>query len=467
MGFYDDGQFRSTRKRGDGGGGQGLKWIAVVVVSALIGSAATLVAVPAMLENGAISAPLFSNVNLQDASYKTVAPVTLSIGDAIEQAVKKVTPSVVGVINYQEMQTGMSSAPSLQEYGVGSGVIFDPRGYIVTNNHVVQGATKVEVVVNKHQHVYAQVIGTDPYTDLAVLKIPSSYVTPQDVAQFGNSNALVPGEPAIAIGNPAGLDFADSVTVGVISATQRVMPVYDEATGQELGEETELQTDAAINPGNSGGPLVNAEGQVVGINNSKIVAHGFEGMGFSIPINEVRTIIQQILATGHAQHPALGIGGFSLTSIPQAYWPNVPVNYGVYVEEVSSPEAQAGGLEKGDVIVGIDGQKVTGITSLKNYLWNHFKPGDSVTVTVYRGQQKLNLKVQLVNLQPPAQPSADQGNGAASGQGSGSGGSITIPDPFGGSGSGNGGSITIPNPFGGSSGGNGSSGGSSGGFPFP
>lgn len=434
MGFYDDGQFRSTRKSG-GGSGLGLKWIAVAVVSALVGSAATLVAVPIVLQNDSTAAPLFNNANLQDTSYHTNQPMTLSIGDAIEQAVKKATPSVVGVINYQE-EPNAAGQPTLQEYGVGSGVIFDPRGYIVTNNHVVQGAAKVEVVINESKHVWATVVGTDPYTDLAVLKVPASDILPQDVAQFGNSATLVPGEPAIAIGNPAGLDFADSVTVGVISATSRVMPVMDEATGQQLGEETELQTDAAINPGNSGGPLLNADGQVIGINNSKIVAQGFNGMGFSIPINEVRTIIQQILATGHAEHPALGIGGYSLSAIPQAYWPNVPVTYGVYVEEVTDPQTKADGIAKGDVIVAINGQKVTGITSLRNALWDKYRPGQTVTVTLYRGQQELNVKVTLQNLQPPANPTPSQSQSQSSG------GSITIPDPF--SGNGSGGGFTFP-----------------------
>jgi len=437
VGYYDDGQFRSS-KRGTGPG-SGLKWVAIAVVSALIGSAATLVAVPIMLENGAISAPLFSNLNLQNTTYKTDQPLTVTVNDAIVQAVQKAEPSVVGVVNYQEVQNPGSGATSLQEYGVGSGVIFDPRGYIVTNNHVVEGATKVEVVINNQKHVYAQVIGTDLYTDIAVLKVPSSDIPAKDVAQFGNSASLKPGEPAIAIGNPAGLDFSDSVTVGVISATQRVMPVYDETTGNEIGQETELQTDAAINPGNSGGALVNAAGQIIGINNSKIVAHGFEGMGFSIPINEVRTIIKQILSSGHALHPALGIGGFSLTSIPQAYWPNVPVNYGVYVEQVTSPETKAAGIQKGDVIVAINGVKVTGITTLKNVLWQSYKPGETVSVTLYRMQHKLTFKVQLQNLLPPAGAS-QSGGGAGSGSGSsgGSGGSITIP------GGGSSGGFSIP-----------------------
>ena len=431
MGFYDDGEFRSSRNRRKQSKAI-LRFVGVVAVAALVGSGSTLAAVPLLMQNNVIPSAAMSDPNLVSTSYGPTQTVNVTINDAIVQAVKKATPSVVGVVNYQNM-TNYAGSTSLQEEGVGSGVIFSPQGYIVTNNHVVQGATKVEIVLNDKRHVYAQVVGTDPYTDLAVLKIPQSYITPQDVAQFGNSSTLEAGEPAIAIGNPAGLDFADTVTVGVISATQRTMPVQDEATGQVLGQETVLQTDAAINPGNSGGPLLNILGQVVGINSSKIVASGFEGMGFSIPINEVKTITSQIIATGHAQHPALGIEGASLSSVPQQMQPNVPVTYGVYVSQVDSASARASGIKAGDVIVAIDGTKVTGFTDLRTVLWQNYKPGQTVTVTVYRKQQKLTFTIALSLLQAPPAP-AQTANQSQS-----SGGSIVIPGY----------------------------GGSSGGFPFP
>ncbi|PWI57932.1 S1C family serine protease [Sulfoacidibacillus thermotolerans] len=429
MGFYDDGQFRSAKNRGPGSSSL-LRWIAVVVVSAVIGSATTLAAVPMMIQANVIQAPAVSNPNLENMSYHNLQPVSVQINDAIVQAVKKVRPSVVGVVNYQMLPNGGVGTYTLQEEGVGSGVIFSPKGYIVTNYHVVQGASKVEVVILKKYHVYAKVVGYDPYTDLAVLKVPSTYIQPQDVAQFGNSATLQAGEPAIAIGNPAGLDFADSVTTGVISATQRTMPVIDEATGNVIGEQTELQTDAAINPGNSGGPLCNILGQVIGINNSKIVAHGFEGMGFAIPINEVRTIIDQILTTGHAIHAAIGVEGESLSAVPAEYQPNVPVDYGVWIVKVVSPEAKAGGLQHGDVIVAVDSHKVTGITSLRSILWKYYRPGQNVTITVYRDQQKLNLTVKLGELPPPTNPSSSSSQNPGM-QGSPGGSSINPFDPFG------------------------------------
>ncbi len=446
MDYYDDGNYRSTRSKG-GRAKAIAKWTGVVVVSAVVGSASTMLAVPYLIQTNIIASPALTSVNLQNASY-SVKPVTVQTSDATVQAVKKVISSVVGVVNYQAVQnaSGMPGS-TLQETGVGSGVIFDPRGYIVTNYHVVQGASKVEVVLYNKKHVYASVVGYDPYTDLAVLKIPSTSITPSNVAQFGNSATLQLGEPAIAIGNPAGLDFADSVTAGVISATSRTMPVIDEASGNVIGEETVLQTDAAINPGNSGGPLANIEGQVIGINSSKIVAQGFSGMGFAIPINEVKTIVSEIMTTGHALHPAIGIEAESLSSVPAQYQPNIPVNYGVWVYQVTSQAAKQAGIKHGDVIVAINGKKVTGFSSLRTILWNNFKPGQVVTVTVYRGQQKLNLQLTLGDLPLPS----NSANSANSSSNSNS----------------NGGTIIIPNPFGGGSGsGNGSGSGSGGSNPF-
>ncbi len=447
MDYYDDGNYRSTRSKG-GRAKAIAKWAGVVVVSAVVGSASTMLAVPYLIQTNVIASPALTSVNLQNASY-SVKPVTVQTSDATVQAVKKVIGSVVGVVNYQAVQnaSGMPGS-TLQETGVGSGVIFDPRGYIVTNYHVVQGASKVEVVLYNKKHVYASVVGYDPYTDLAVLKIPSTDITPSNVAQFGNSATLQLGEPAIAIGNPAGLDFADSVTAGVISATSRTMPVIDEASGNVIGEETVLQTDAAINPGNSGGPLANIEGQVIGINSSKIVAQGFSGMGFAIPINEVKTIVSEIMTTGHALHPAIGIEAESLSSVPAQYQPNIPVNYGVWVYQVTSQAAKQAGIKHGDVIVAINGKKVTGFSSLRTILWNDFKPGQVVTVTVYRSQQKLNLQLKLGDLPLPSSGANSANSSSNSNSG---GGTIIIPNPFGGgSGSGNGsgsGSNGGSNPF--------------------
>ncbi len=389
------------------------KWVGVAVLSAAVGSGVTAISIPHSAGQlasigSSLTNPKFVTASYQVGSSKQV--VNLQINDAIVQAVKKATPSVVGVINLQNMQNPYGNGSSLQEAAVGSGVIFSPLGYIVTNNHVVEGANKVQVVLNQNKRVDATVVGTDPYTDLAVLKVPSSDIQPQNVATFGDSATLQAGEPAIAIGNPAGLQFSDTVTSGVISATQRTMPVQDEATGQTLGQEKVIQTDAAINPGNSGGPLLNILGQVIGINSSKIVAQGFSGMGFAIPINEVRSIVNQLLSTGHAAHAALGIEGDSLATIPSPYQPNVPVNYGVWVYKADSTSAKAAGIQRDDVIVAVNGTKVTGVSSLQQLLSTNYKPGQTVAVTLYRGQKKLTVNVTLSNLPPLTLPSNSGGS---------------------------------------------------------
>ena len=395
-----------TRRRPYVGPSLGV-FASVVIASAVVGSGLTLVGMRSLVNSGYLSAPVSSALSgsgfyipgaVKPTTLKTGKAIsTVTINDPIVTAVKKATPSVVGVINLQARTNPNLSGLNLQQVAVGSGVIFSPAGYIVTNNHVVEGANKVEIVLNQRQHVYARVVGTDPYTDLAVLKVPASDIKPRNVAAFGNSATLHVGQAAIAIGNPAGLAFADSVTVGVVSATERTMPVQNVANGQTLGQETVLQTSAAINPGNSGGPLLNTQGQVIGINSSKIVATGFSGMGFAIPINEVKLIAHELVATGHAYHAAIGIEGASLSALPKALRPNVPVHLGVWVDQVDSPRAKAAGLRRGDVIVAVDGVKVTGVSGLQTMLMNN-RPGQTVTVTFYRGMKELTTRLQLSNL---------------------------------------------------------------------
>jgi serine protease Do len=274
-------------------------------------------------------------------------------------------------------------------------------GYVVTNNHVVQGAAKVEAVLESGKHVQASVLGTDPYTDLAVLRVSLGDVRGITPPQFANSDAIEVGEPASAIGSPMGLDFANSVTAGIVSAKKRIMPVQTEHDGNTvvLDYQAVIQTDAAINPGNSGGPLLDIDGKIIGINSSKIAAPSVEGMGFAIPANQVQNIAHQIIETGHALHPALGVTGYSLNSLPDQYWPEVPVDYGVWIQSVTSQEAKAAGLLPEDVIVGIDNNDVRTMADLRTYLFQ-YKPGQTVTVRVYRGSQKLAVRVKLGSMQP-------------------------------------------------------------------
>ncbi len=335
----------------------------------------------------------------------------VSLSTGVTQAVKRVEPDVVGVENYQLVSNFFSQTSKLQATGIGTGVMFykdDRHAYIVTNNHVVEGAAKVDIVVDPGKHHDADVVGTDPYTDLAVLRVPASVFRGVEPITFADSSRIEAGEPAIAIGTPLGLDFADTVTSGIVSAKSRLMPVQDEATGQTLDYQTVIQTDAAINPGNSGGPLLNIRGEVIGINSCKIVAQNFEGMGFAIPSNEVKVVAKQLMEKGHAVHPALGVEGYSLASLPQQMWPDIPVDYGVWVKRVTSLEARAAGLRPGDVIVGFNGQTVRTMAELRTALFQT-KPGDVAALRVYRGDQLLALKVKIgqMGTRRTAEPALD------------------------------------------------------------
>jgi len=426
---------RSYRPRSDSGffyePGGTLRWIATVVVSALVGAGATL-GVIAATRNESLSPSTISN-SAPPASATKPMSVNVNINDDITQVVKKVEPDVVAVVNYTTTSNFFTQQSQTQESDIGSGVYFYRNGdnaYIVTNNHVVQGGSKVQIVLMTNKRVNATVVGTDPYTDLAVLRVPASTFPGIQPAQFANSDDIQVGEPAIAIGTPMGLDFADTVTAGIISGDQRMMPVEDPTSDAVLDYQPVIQTDAAINPGNSGGPLLNAAGQVVGINCSKIVAPNFEGMGFAIPSNEVLNIAFQIIKTGHAVHPALGIEGIDLSSIPSGYLPNdIPVDYGVYIESVDSANAKRAGLQQGDVIIALNGKTVQSIADLRTELFT-LKPGQIVPIVVYRGDRKLTLQIKIGEEQSPNTTESGGSSNQSSQNPFSSGGGSIFPNPF-------------------------------------
>ncbi|GGJ02326.1 putative serine protease YyxA [Alicyclobacillus cellulosilyticus] len=420
MGFYQDRKPRQANRRLRASVRSAARFASVVVLSALVGSGATLAAIPVLEQRGLLGGGAEPVTNTaanpsQAPATQDVVPtsvVSVSTDTAITRVVKQAEPAVVAVVNYGLVSNFFTQQTQLQEQGVGSGVLFykdSKYGYIVTNNHVVNGAAKIQVVLSSGRHVQASVVGTDMYTDLAVLRVPVATVRAINPLPFANSDNIQVGEPAIAIGNPMGLDFADSVTAGIISGDKRMMPVESpDNPNIVLDYQAVIQTDAAINPGNSGGPLLNIEGQVVGINSSKISAPDFEGMGFAIPSNEVKTIAEQIIKTGHAVHPSLGIQGWSLSTIPSEYWPNVPVDYGVYVQSVDSAQARAAGLKPQDVIVGFNGKTVQDMADLRTDLFQ-VQPGQTVTLKVYRGSQLLTLKVKVgqMTTQNTSAPTSD------------------------------------------------------------
>lgn len=262
------------------------------------------------------------------------------------------------------------------------------NGYIVTNAHVVSGADSFKVVLSDESEHDAKLIGADTKTDLAVLKIESKNLTK---ATFGNSDKVVDGETVIAIGNPGGLELSGSSTQGIVSATNRYVK-SNESDGFAMKC---IQTDAAINPGNSGGALVNMYGQVIGINSSKIVASGFEGIGFAISINEAQPIVDDLLKYGYVKDRAKI--GISVTTVDEwtAKMNNVPT--GVMVASTDPSLDAATKLKKGDIIVEIDGTKISTTNDLFNLLQNR-KPGDVLKIKAYRTTSTTSDKYITVNV---------------------------------------------------------------------
>lgn len=305
-----------------------------------------------------------------DSSAPVDSTLPASRNTAVVKTAKRVGPAVVGITSEVYDRDIFNRNVEVGK-NVGSGVIFDKKGYIVTNNHVVGNNRQVNVALSDGQVVTGRVIGTDSVTDLAVVKIPGSDKLP--VAEFGNSDSLQPGETAVAIGNPLGLEFRGTVTVGVISALNRTL--------DDVEQQIKLiQTDAAINPGNSGGALCTADGKVIGINSAKIAKAGVEGMGFAIPINQVKAIVSQLISNGHVTRPYLGLYGIDKTLAARngISWDH---NGGIYVYKIADGSPLDGSdIVRGDYIMQINGKATNSLSELRNVMMN-YKPGDKVTIT--------------------------------------------------------------------------------------
>ena len=300
-----------------------------------------------------------------------------------------VGPAVVGITNKAVAHDVFNRAFATE--GVGSGVIFRNDGYIVTNNHVIAGAAEIIVSLSDGNTVNGTLIGTDEMTDIAVVKVDAKDLP---VADFGNSDEVVVGEPAIAIGNPMGLEFQGSVTVGVISALNRTLELNDRRVKL-------FQTDAAISPGNSGGALVNADGEVIGINSAKLATMGVEGMGFAIPINTVKTIVNELMDKGYVARPYLGVTIFDKPTAAR-YGYQLTIEKGVYVFQVAidSPAGRAD-FQRGDIILSIDGNEVNSVTDVRNAVAAH-KVGDKVKVLIDRNGNQINVEVTLEEMPQPS-----------------------------------------------------------------
>lgn len=328
--------------------------------------------------------------------------VSVEVTTDVTGIVEKVADSVVGVTNLKLVRDIWSSSQMTKETGTGSGVIYKKQGdkaYIVSNHHVVEDAEELEITFDDGTKADGRLVGSDIWTDLAVIEINANEV--KAVAKFGDSDALKRGEAVIAIGNPLGLGFSGSVTVGVISGKDRSIPIDFNNDNVVDWYADVLQTDAAINPGNSGGALMNLTGQLIGINSMKISQETVEGIGLAIPINLAIPIIEKLEKFGEVHRPTMGITLLDLSGIPAQQQRSIlkippSVTEGVVINEViqNSPASLAGVVQY-DVIVEMDGEKIGDMVGLRKHLYNEKEIGDLLKMKVYRGSQLLEIEMVL------------------------------------------------------------------------
>jgi serine protease Do len=360
----------------------------VIVYSSLSPARAGVSSNTAPLDNNQVGALL----SLDQAMEAVAARVTPAIVNVAVTSRAKAQPAAEGIpddmqrfFGQQFGGQGMQSQPRI-EHGIGSGVIISPDGYIVTNNHVVEGSTEIKVTLSDRRILTAKVVGTDPLTDLAVIKVDATNLPNIPI---GDSSALHPGQTVLAFGNPYGFRF--TVTRGIVSALNRPNPYNDDPhkPGQFI------QTDAAINPGNSGGPLVNARGEVVGINTFLISPSGtFSGMGFAIPTQIVSPVVQSLVRYGKVSHGRMGVGITDVTPENAKFF-DVHDNNGAVVTQVeaNSPGAKAG-LKVGDVITEINGKKVTDAGQLQMEV-GEMTPGTQIGLQVVREGKSISVPITL------------------------------------------------------------------------
>lgn len=340
----------------------------------------------------------YTVVRQDDLNRTAIERISLDLDTDLTEVVERTMPTVVGVENERQQVDGIFG----QGGGTGSGVIYkqeDGSIYIVTNQHVIEGATGLNVIFASGQRVEATLLGEDVFTDLAVLVVndPMEVTT----AEFGDSDLTKVGEDVFAIGNPLGLDLSGSVTRGIISGKERMIPIDLSRDGRVDWQVEVMQTDAAINPGNSGGALINRIGQLIGINSMKIAESAIEGIGFTIPINEAIPVIQELEADGEVRRAFLGIEAYSLVEIPRSQWQETlslpeDITQGVVLERiVAGSPAEQGQLERFDVIVRLDDTPVNTMIELRKYLYRDKAPGEVMMVHYYRGEELLTTELEL------------------------------------------------------------------------
>ena len=327
-------------------------------------------------------------------SLLTIVVMKNNIGDTNQNSVSKKivvndsgkSQNIYHAVSDKAMPSVVGITIPTQSEGVGTGVIVDSKGYILTNSHVVSDgqAVDVKVLFNDGSTTQGKVLWNDAKLDLAMVKVDKTGLT---AAELGDSDKVRVGDIAIAIGNPLGLEFQKSVTQGIISGLDRTIQTEKETmTGL-------MQTDASINPGNSGGPLLNEKGQVIGINSAKVSSA--EGIGFSIPINTAKPIIEQVIKSGNFEKVTLGIKGIDVTTFESSTGTDLAADEGVYiVEVVSDTPAQKSGIQAGDVIVKVGNDETPTMTDLNKVLYK-YKSGQSTKVTVNRSGKEVTVDIKF------------------------------------------------------------------------
>ena len=380
---------------------KGVKVLVIILIGFLSGALGSFVTLQLYQKQGN-QATNNNSGTVTQTSYKNENSTT--------QAVNKVKDAVVSIITYSSSSSRQSSvfnaddtnsdSDNQQIASEGSGVIYkkdDKDAYLVTNTHVINGASKVDIRLADGTKVPGEIVGSDTFSDIAVVKISSEKVT--TVAEFGDSSQLSVGETAIAIGSPLGSEYANTVTQGIVSSLNRNVSLKSE-DGQAISTKA-IQTDTAINPGNSGGPLVNIQGQVIGITSSKIASNGgtsVEGLGFAIPSNDAQNIIKQLESNGKVTRPALGIQMVNLSNVGASDLRklNIPsgLTSGVVVRSVQNNMPANGHLQKYDVITKVDDKEIASSTDLQHALYNH-AIGDTIKVTYYRNGKEETTSIKL------------------------------------------------------------------------
>ncbi|MFA5576629.1 MAG: trypsin-like peptidase domain-containing protein [Tissierellaceae bacterium] len=357
-----------------------VSYIALALIASLIGGLASSFLGPRLYGE------ILTDPNAD--KYAHASPVNIYTNDSIatvSAVAKKAMDSVVGITTVEEVENFFSLPQNIE--GVGSGLIVDSNGYILTNSHVVAdgNAKSVSVLFENGDKKPARLMWNDSILDLAIVKVEATNLP---IAELGDSDQVEIGELAVAIGNPLGLEFQRTVTSGIISGLHRAIQVSRNNIIEDL-----IQTDASINPGNSGGPLLNSKGQVIGINTAKIKTA--EGLGFSIPINQAKTVIEEVIEKGSYQTVFMGISGMSVEDYQAALGIKLSGSRGVILLEVAeNSPAHKAGLLNGDIISKIDDVEIDNMAKLKKALYR-YKGGDKATLTVKRTNEEVKLEIEF------------------------------------------------------------------------